>query len=258
MATIKYLAATLKVHGSNKNHAATLKIHGNNKKNLAAALPPQQSQILLVNTDKFLFHKRSKMAANNIEFEDEYENNDETTDLTDEEEIIRFYFYRGFHYEEILNFLRKFHDHEMSSSALKRRIKRYGLQPRNSDYEIDAVRDAIRSLLDGPRCCRGYRAIWHTPQMSGMTAPRVVVAELLREPDPEGVQERSTHRLKRRVYRNPGPNFSWHCDGYDKLKPYGFPIHGCIDGWNRKWPCCCNPYIFSKRSKQSQVCILSF
>ena len=23
-------------------------------------------------------------------------------------------------------------------------------------------------------------------------------------------------------------------DGYDKLKPYGFPIHGCIDGWSRK------------------------
>ena len=172
------------------------------------------------------------MAANNTEFEDEYENNDET--LTDEKEIIRFYFYRGFHYEEILNFLRKFHDHEMSLSTLKRRIKRYGLQRKNSDYDIDAVRDAIRSLLDGPGCCRGYRAIWHTLQMSGITVPRVVVAELLRELDPEGVQERSTHRLKRRVYRNPGPNFSWHCDGYDKLKPYGFPIHGCIDGWSRK------------------------
>ena len=23
-------------------------------------------------------------------------------------------------------------------------------------------------------------------------------------------------------------------DGYDKLKPYGFPIHGCIDGFSRK------------------------
>ena len=27
-----------------------------------------------------------------------------------------------------------------------------------------------------------------------------------------------------------GPNFSWHCDGYDKLKPFGIAIHGCIDG----------------------------
>ena len=50
------------------------------------------------------------MAANNIGFEEEYENSDETNDLTDEEEIIRFYFHRGFRYEEILNFLQKFHD----------------------------------------------------------------------------------------------------------------------------------------------------
>ena len=28
-----------------------------------------------------------------------------------------------------------------------------------------------------------------------------------------------------------GPNYAWHCDGYDKLKPYGLPIHGCIDGY---------------------------
>lgn len=30
------------------------------------------------------------------------------------------------------------------------------------------------------------------------------------------------------------PNFCWHLDGYDKLKPYGFPIHGAIDGYSRK------------------------
>ena len=26
----------------------------------------------------------------------------------------------------------------------------------------------------------------------------------------------------------------WHIDGYDKLKPYGFAIHGAIDGFSRK------------------------
>ena len=24
----------------------------------------------------------------------------------------------------------------------------------------------------------------------------------------------------------------WHLHGYDKLKPYGFVIHGCIDGYS--------------------------
>ena len=28
-----------------------------------------------------------------------------------------------------------------------------------------------------------------------------------------------------------GPNQVWHIDGNDKLKKFGFAIHGCIDGW---------------------------
>ena len=63
--------------------------------------------------------------------------------------------------------------------------------------------------------------------------------------DPQGARRRKGCRLKRRVYQNKvnahelncmiylllqGPDFVWHLDGYDKLKPYGFAIHGCIDG----------------------------
>lgn len=33
------------------------------------------------------------------------------------------------------------------------------------------------------------------------------------------------------LYNAKGPNYSWHTDGYDKLKPYGIAIHGCIDGY---------------------------
>lgn len=28
-----------------------------------------------------------------------------------------------------------------------------------------------------------------------------------------------------------GPNFLWHVDGYDKLKQFGFAIHGAIVGY---------------------------
>ena len=52
--------------------------------------------------------------------------------------------------------------------------------------------------------------------------------------DPKGCVMRKQHKLKRRVYRNPRPNAVWHAEGYDKLKPYGFAVHGCIDGWSRK------------------------
>lgn len=50
--------------------------------------------------------------------------------------------------------------------------------------------------------------------------------------DRHGVELRSRKRFRRRRYLLPGPNFIWHIDGYDKLKPYGFCIHGVIDGYN--------------------------
>ncbi|XP_031333705.1 uncharacterized protein LOC116163746 isoform X2 [Photinus pyralis] len=51
--------------------------------------------------------------------------------------------------------------------------------------------------------------------------------------DPQGVEIRKRKRLRRRQYLNKGPNFLWHVDSYDKLKPYGICINGCIDGFSR-------------------------
>ncbi|KAG5876634.1 hypothetical protein JTB14_005050 [Gonioctena quinquepunctata] len=51
--------------------------------------------------------------------------------------------------------------------------------------------------------------------------------------DPEGVTLRRKNRLRRREYFSKGPNFLWHIDSYDKLKPYGIAINGCIDGFSR-------------------------
>lgn len=80
----------------------------------------------------------------------------------------------------------------------------------------------------------GYRHIWHTLQRRGIQVPRFVVQELMQYLDPEGCELRRVNRLRRRVYHNAGPNAVWHVDGYDKLKSYGFLIHGCINGWSRK------------------------
>ena len=69
--------------------------------------------------------------------------------------------------------------------------------------------------------------------------------KILKHINPEDSMLRKRHRLQRRVYHNKinncvhylhflfckqGPNYLWHIDGYDKWKPYGFAIHGCIDG----------------------------
>ena len=57
---------------------------------------------------------------------------------------------------------------------------------------------------------------------------------ILKDIDPERTDSRRSHRLRKRVYRIPGPNNAWHIDGHDKLKPFGFAIHGAIDGYSRK------------------------
>ena len=69
---------------------------------------------------------------------------------------------------------------------------------------------------------------------NGIKTDRETVRPCLKTIDPEGVERRKSHKLKRRVYVSQEPNFMWHVHGYDKVKPFGFPIHGTIDGFSRK------------------------
>ena len=103
-----------------------------------------------------------------------------------------------------------------------------------SEDELKEVRKRIEEIIDGPGSMGGYRTAWHTLELEGLRVPRIVVLEIIRELDPEGTELRKSHCLKRRQYHNPGPNYAWHVHGYDKLKPWGFPIHGCIDGYSRR------------------------
>lgn len=80
---------------------------------------------------------------------------------------------------------------------------------------------------------QGYRWLHSKCVQAGLTVDRETVRLLLKIVDPEGVESRLRKRLKRRAYFARGPDFLWHMDGYDKLKHYGFCIHGCIDGFSR-------------------------
>ncbi len=59
---------------------------------------------------------------------------------------------------------------------------------------------------------------------------RDVVMMLLGTMDSACTARRKARKLNRRIYLNKDPNYLWHMDSYDKLKPYGIAIHGCIDG----------------------------
>ena len=151
------------------------------------------------------------------------------------EDIIRDYFKKNYTYKTILQLLEKYHAIEISRSTLLNKLKEYGLRRRGNTIDRDQVRRYILEELDGSGKLLGYRAMWRRLQSKhGLQIPRSTVETVLREVDPEGSRLRRANRLHRRSYLNPGPNNCWHADGYEILKQYGFPIHGCIDGFSRK------------------------
>ncbi|XP_022805671.1 uncharacterized protein LOC111342816 [Stylophora pistillata] len=135
----------------------------------------------------------------------------------------------------------KQHSIFMNQRTLKRNImlKDYGLKRRETvDEELkERVRDLIlQEICTDPDSLNGYRTMWHVLRLRHrINVPRRLVESLLiREVDPRGVEHRESRCLQRRTYVSPGPNFCWHMDGYDKLKPFGFSIHGCVDGFSRR------------------------
>ena len=116
---------------------------------------------------------------------------------------------------------------------------------------VNAVLEAIKVNIDGPSTNLGYLSIHQKLVHNGIKRDRETVRLCLKIIDPEGVKRRKAHKRKRWVYESHGPNFMWHIDGCDKLKPFGFLIHGAIDGCSRKilWLNICpsnsDPYIIS-------------
>ena len=83
--------------------------------------------------------------------------------------------------------------------------------------------------------CVGYSTMWkRLVKDHGLAVKRTEVMKIMKHLSPQATEERKAHRLKRRIYTLKGPNYVWHVDGYDKLKPFGFCIHGCIDGYSRR------------------------
>ncbi|KAL0567248.1 hypothetical protein V5O48_014747 [Marasmius crinis-equi] len=76
----------------------------------------------------------------------------------------------------------------------------------------------------------------------GFKVPLLRVQESLRRVDAIGVFVRWSGCIKRRVYKVWGSNALWHHDGNEKLRPWGFYIHGCVDGHSRLmiYMHCCN------------------
>ncbi|KAF3836224.1 hypothetical protein F7725_028782, partial [Dissostichus mawsoni] len=80
---------------------------------------------------------------------------------------------------------------------------------------------------------QGYRWLHLRAIQQGLVVSQDSIRRIIKLVDQQGVELRRAHRLRRRQYRCRGPNALWHMDGYDKLKPYGIAINGCIDSFSR-------------------------
>nr|XP_022338659.1 uncharacterized protein LOC111134127 [Crassostrea virginica] len=121
----------------------------------------------------------------------------------------------------------------MSCRHLKRRMARLNLRRRR--YSLDMAIRAIQEemMFSGQTLgCRSMKR--RLLQKHGIFMGRDDVLCLLRIIDPDGVDIRASHCLTRRMYLNNGPNYLVHVDGYDKLKPFGFAIHGAMCGFSRR------------------------
>ncbi|XP_051809374.1 uncharacterized protein LOC127535418 [Acanthochromis polyacanthus] len=171
----------------------------------------------------------------NVQSLEEYANNRAESDIPTQEDLIQRYFHHSYSNGEILDFLSSKHKINMSLRSLKRKLKSLSLF-RPKDYSpLATVRAAIQEELKGPGKHYGYRSMWQTLHSKySLTVKRDDVMTIMRELDPQGIQLRASRKFLKRVYSSAGPNHVWHVDGYDKLKPYGFGISGCIDGFSRK------------------------
>ena len=102
------------------------------------------------------------------------------------------------------------------------------------ESDIENIVTAVVEELHSCGYNLGFKALWRKWKKNyNLIVKRSTVYKILKIADPEGIVNRFGNRLKRRQYLNPGPNFTWHIDGYDNLKQFGIAIHGCIDGFSR-------------------------
>lgn len=151
------------------------------------------------------------------------------------ESIIKELHERNYEVLEILLTLALKHNILISKSTLERRLKSMNLKKYKVQSPINEIISKIMDELQFSGQLLGYRSMWKRLILTHkLNVKRETIQLLLKEIDPEGCLIRMQKKFKKRIYSTPGPNHIWHIDGYDKLKPYGFPIHACIDGYSRK------------------------
>ena len=148
--------------------------------------------------------------------------------------LVELYFHLGLAYKDIKSLLASRHHYIISERHLKRILKLCRLFRRKGYTHLDQVITFIHEQLQASGQLHGYRWMFTKCKENGLHVRKEDIRLILKELDPRGVELRRSRRLHRRSYFATGPNYIWHLDAYDKLKPFGICISGCIDGFSRK------------------------
>ncbi len=147
--------------------------------------------------------------------------------------LIKFYFDLGLRHWEIVLSLSHIDGISISLSTLRRHLRTLRLFRRKVHSDLLDIAMFLQDQLDIYGMLHGYKMMHLKCIHSGYVVTQETIRRLLKILDLHGVQLRHRNCLRRHMYRNPGPNFLWHVDSYDKLKPYGICINGAIDGFSQ-------------------------
>jgi hypothetical protein len=121
-----------------------------------------------------------------------------------------------------------FRKHQVRYVRRQHDLSRKTIIPPELLYELISIKKQHYSKLMGIR-----RLMYHIRTHCRIWVNRHIVHEALKVVDPEGLEERRARRLQRRIFHCQGRDQVWSLDGHDKLKRWGFPIHGCCDVYSR-------------------------
>ena len=119
-------------------------------------------------------------------------------------------------------------------SRIKSICKANGLN-RRRNVSDEHLCKMIENELNTSLSCVGYRQMTENLCLKyGVNVTKEDVRKALKSVDPDGVNKRKSKTIVRREYLSSRPGSIYHIDGNDKLKSWGFCIHGCVNGFSRK------------------------
>ena len=154
----------------------------------------------------------------------------------DVDTIVKYYFDLSPKYtqKEICSIVNTHHQIPITVRRIRYICKKGNLKRRR--VKGTDLKEMVLNELGTSRSLVGYRQMSEILCLKyDVHVPKENVRLALLEVDPEGVEQRRNNVIKRRVYESNGPNDICHIDGNDKLKTWGFCIHGGVDGFSRKF-----------------------